>query len=211
MKYGVGVFFLILSFGVFCENKNLIHYLSMHSLDAVYKSDKVVGIRYKDYKKPLGPHRRYFAIMRDSRKDRPIEFYLASPPKHILHAATQPVNSIQNSQFQANQLMVQAQEALMRSIVSDDSSGGGSFFESGSGQGLSNDWNETNEMDRLLKSFSENTTNQKNIKQYLRINNTIHYWDGDVVKSGKAWYTISDGNHFFIALDNGFFIEPKIK
>ncbi len=194
---------------VFAQEKNLIHYLSAHVIDQAYKSDRVVGIRYQDYKKPLGPHRRYFTIMRDSRKNRRVEFYVASPPEQLLQSSTQRSPAMQNSQFQANQIMVQAQEALMSSIVSDGDSGR-SFFDGGASP-IASDWGNPNEMDAMLQSFSPNPIDQPDLKQFVKVNSNIHYWDGDVVKSGKVWYTINDGQYFFIALDNGFFVEPKIK
>ncbi|MDG2264864.1 MAG: hypothetical protein P8L47_01940 [Candidatus Marinamargulisbacteria bacterium] len=205
----IAVAFTTLS--AFSNDKSLIHHLSMHSIDQVYKSDKVVGIRYKDYKKPLGQHRQYFAIMRDKRKHRSIHFYLASPPEQLLQSANQQRDAMQNSQFQANQIMSQAQEALMQSMLSDSSSDGGSFFGGGAGQALSNDWNNTSETDALLQSFSQNTSNQASLKQFVKTKVNIHYWDKDVVKSGKVWYTITNGLYFFIALDNGFFVTPKLK
>lgn len=211
MKTRLIIAIVFTAVSAFSNEKNLIHYLSMHSIDQDYKSDKVVGIRYKDYKKPLGQHRRYFAIMRDKRSHRSIKFYVASPPEQLLQSANQQLNSLQNSQFQANQIMSQAQEALMQSILSDSSSESGSFFGGGAGQALSNDWNNTNEMDALLQNFSENTTNQASLKQFVKTNVNIQYWDGDIVKSGQVWYAITNGSFFFIALDNGFFVTPKIK
>ena len=190
------------------QNKPLIYYLTGHIIDQAYQSDQVVGLRYQDYQKKGVGYRKYFAIMRDRRKHRSIEFYTASPPPYLLQSVAQQTPALQSPQFQANQIMAQAQEALMSTMMRD-SDGGQSFFNGAAQQPQS--WGNASEMDALLQGLNTNAHSNTHSKQYVKVNVQVRYWDGDVVKTGRVWYTIDDGNNFFVALDNGFFVAPKIK